>query len=53
MENKTNRMGEETMECKCSVCRKELHIEEAIFCTRCGTRLNLEQAVKRTGHHLH
>ena len=44
---------EETLQCKCDVCSKEYHIEEARFCTRCGTKLVLENAISRTGHHFH
>ncbi len=53
MKSKLNRMPLETMQCKCNVCRKELHIEEAKYCTRCGTELNLNQTIRRTGHHFH
>lgn len=53
MKKKTNRMGEETMQCKCNVCKKEMHCEEAIYCTRCGTKLDLEKAISRTGRHHH
>ncbi|MGR6896967.1 hypothetical protein [Rummeliibacillus sp. BSL5] len=34
---------EETKHVKCSVCAKNWHIEEALFCTRCGSKLNLSK----------
>lgn len=29
----------ETKLCPCTKCGKTLHIEEAIYCTQCGTKL--------------
>lgn len=44
MKNESKGMPRETMQCKCTVCRKEFHVEEALFCTLCGTKLNLSKA---------
>lgn len=54
VERKSNEMPTETMQCECNVCRKGMHIEEARYCTRCGTKLNLEQAISKKDHlHFH
>lgn len=47
MKQQIKGMTAETMQCKCIVCRKELHVEEALYCTRCGTKLNLEQTFNK------
>lgn len=53
MEKKTKQMGKETMKCKCNVCSKYFHIEEAKFCTRCGTELDLSMAVSKMDRYHH
>lgn len=30
---------EETKLCECNECGKDRHVEEAVYCTRCGTKL--------------
>ncbi|KIL73697.1 hypothetical protein SD78_3885 [Bacillus badius] len=30
---------EETKICKCINCGKEKHVKDALYCTRCGTKL--------------
>lgn len=47
----TKIMPAETMQCKCKVCSKEFHIPEAKYCTRCGTKLDLMNAVIKTEFH--
>ncbi|WP_170939030.1 MULTISPECIES: hypothetical protein [unclassified Lysinibacillus] len=48
----TRIMPAETMQCKCNVCSKEFHIEEAKFCIICGTKLDLKNAAtKIVSHH--
>lgn len=47
----TKIMPTETMQCKCNVCSKEFHIEEALYCTRCGSKLELKNAVIKTEFH--
>ena len=34
---------EETKFVKCIVCAKKWHVEEALFCTRCGSKLDLSK----------
>lgn len=46
-------MGPETMHCRCNVCSKTYHIEEAKYCTRCGTELDLDKAISKTAQYLH
>lgn len=40
-------VGEETKLVKCDVCGKGSHIEEALFCTRCGSKLDLTKVISR------
>ncbi len=41
---------EETKHVKCNVCAKKWHVEEALFCTRCGSKLELSKVEStRTG----
>lgn len=44
---------ERTMQCTCSVCKTEFHIEKAKYCSRCGTKLDLTKAIRKTGRYLH
>ncbi|MGR6899579.1 hypothetical protein [Rummeliibacillus sp. BSL5] len=34
---------EETKHVKCNTCAKNRHVEEALFCTRCGSKLDLSK----------
>lgn len=47
----TKIMPAETMQCKCNACSKEFHISEAKYCTQCGTKLDLANAITKTEFH--
>lgn len=43
--NNDKRRKDEVLLCECSVCGKKFHIREALYCPRCASKLDLENAV--------